>query len=334
MDRAFEDQLVSIIIPTYNRSHYISDAVRSAYIQTYRPIELIIVDDGSTDATEDRISTLAKEAGEDIKVQYIRQSNQGAPVARNRGLIESHGEFIQYLDSDDILHPQKLEVQTQILKSYPELDHTWADFHIEEEANFRTFSPSDCDEYSVSDAVGTIDHRRRTPAEVWSGLYRRSICVQAGPWNETLGRWQDVEYNFRIDTHSPKTAYTELKLYKMRSHSTGRIMDSRYESDGLEKGFHTLDIIKRNRERLLAAQAPYLKAPVFNFGGFYFKLLQLALRAGDHDQIERAFREAREHAKSIKRKRGIRLLKDLHWAFGRRLASLAFTLYSMLRGAR
>jgi hypothetical protein len=120
----------------------------------------------------------------------------------------------------------------------------------------------------------------------------------------------------------------------MRDHSKGRILDARYESEGLDKGFHTLDVIKTNKQRLAAASPSDLEVPEFNLGGFYFKLVQLALRTGCREKTERAFREAIAHTTSVKRKRALQLLKGVYWLFGPHLASSLFTTYSKLRGGR
>jgi glycosyltransferase involved in cell wall biosynthesis len=112
MDR----DLVSVVVPTYNRAHIVLDALKSVYQQSYRPIELIIVDDGSTDKTgvvvKDWISTLKVESC--FTAHYVFQINQGGNFARNRGIQLTSGEYIAFLDSDDLWYPQKLEKQIAI----------------------------------------------------------------------------------------------------------------------------------------------------------------------------------------------------------------------------
>jgi len=106
---------VSAVIPTYNCGHMVVDAVRSALAQTYLPIEVIVIDDGSTDDTRDRLAEFGS------SVRYIYQTNRGVSAARNRGVRESSGDAIAFLDSDDVWHPRKLERQVECLNAHPEL---------------------------------------------------------------------------------------------------------------------------------------------------------------------------------------------------------------------
>lgn len=103
--------LVSVIIPTYNRRNLVQEALRSVYAQSYRPIEVVIVDDGSTDDTETVVRQWKEEYQEkdQFEVQYLSQTNQGAPAARNRGIEASTGEFSLFLDSDDRLTKDALQ---------------------------------------------------------------------------------------------------------------------------------------------------------------------------------------------------------------------------------
>jgi glycosyltransferase involved in cell wall biosynthesis len=107
--------LVSVILPTYNRSAFISSAVDSVLNQTYTRFELIVVDDGSTDHTP----ALLERYGDAIKV--VRQENQGVSAARNRGIRTAAGDLIALLDSDDYWLPKKLEEQVALFNSQPDL---------------------------------------------------------------------------------------------------------------------------------------------------------------------------------------------------------------------
>jgi glycosyltransferase involved in cell wall biosynthesis len=106
---------VSVIIPTYNRFHMLCEAIDSVLAQTDSDYELIVVDDGSTDKTG-TIQELYKG-----KLHYIYQENSGASAARNRGAVEARGEWIAFLDSDDLWQPEKLETQRAAMEGAPEL---------------------------------------------------------------------------------------------------------------------------------------------------------------------------------------------------------------------
>jgi glycosyltransferase involved in cell wall biosynthesis len=107
--------LVSVIIPTYNYARYVRQAVDSALAQSYPDREIIVVDDGSTDNTRQ----VLQDYGD--KIAYIYQANQGLSAARNTGIRAARGDFIALLDSDDLWHPRKLELQVDCLTRHPEI---------------------------------------------------------------------------------------------------------------------------------------------------------------------------------------------------------------------
>ncbi len=107
---------VSVIIPTYNRRAYVQEAIDSVLAQTYTDYEIIVIDDGSTDGTGE---ALRERYGD--KIIYEWQENQGESVARNRGIALAQGEYIAFLDSDDLWLPEKLEKQVAYLEEHPEV---------------------------------------------------------------------------------------------------------------------------------------------------------------------------------------------------------------------
>ena len=108
--------LVSVIIPAYNCERFIGEAVESVRRQNYEPIEIFIIDDGSTDRTRSCIESL----GEDIR--YVYQSNRGPAAARNRGITMAGGEVIGFLDADDYWPANKLKVQLARMNRNPEIE--------------------------------------------------------------------------------------------------------------------------------------------------------------------------------------------------------------------
>ena len=119
------DPLVSVIIPAYNVEKVIVDALDSVYAQTYRPIEVIVIDDGSTDNTSEIINNYKEsicKAGGDIDLIYICQENSGPSRARNTGINAAKGEYIAFLDADDLWAGDKLDKQMQLFKREQRID--------------------------------------------------------------------------------------------------------------------------------------------------------------------------------------------------------------------
>ncbi len=106
------DPLVSVIIPCYNGEAFLKEAIESALAQSYRQVEIIVVDDGSTD----RSSEIAQK----FPVRYIRQQNRGLTASRNLGIRESRGSYIVFLDADDRLRPEAIETGLRVLAQHPE----------------------------------------------------------------------------------------------------------------------------------------------------------------------------------------------------------------------
>jgi glycosyltransferase involved in cell wall biosynthesis len=107
--------LVSVVIPAFNRQAYIRQAVESVLAQTYRNLEVIVVDDGSTDGTREIVQSLRSTDG---RVRYIWQENSERAVARNTGIKNARGDYIAFLDSDDLWLPRKLELQLEVLAAH------------------------------------------------------------------------------------------------------------------------------------------------------------------------------------------------------------------------
>jgi len=123
-DRVVSGELVSVVIPTYNRAGLIARAIDSVLAQTHQTLEVVVVDDGSTDRTAELIKT---RYGAEPRVRYLTQTNQGVSAARNRGLGAARGEYVALLDSDDVWKPWKLELQLCCFRAVPEAGMVWTD---------------------------------------------------------------------------------------------------------------------------------------------------------------------------------------------------------------
>ena len=206
----FVPGLVSVIVPTFNRVHLIIRTLDSVFAQTYRPIELIVIDDGSQDATQEVLQRWrAAHESDDFHTVLAQQPNQGAQVARNRGLAQSNGGFVQFLDSDDELLPFKLEEQVNLLEG------TQAAF---------------C--YGLTELVDSqggvsIFGAPRAPDGAWislhawhtnSPLFRRTVCSRVGPWNERLRGAQEYEYAARVKMLGWPHEFSEKILVRAHVH--------------------------------------------------------------------------------------------------------------------
>ncbi len=110
-------KLVSIIIPTYNRANLIKETIDSVLRQTYQNFEIIVIDDGSNDHTSDVVKSIR-----DSRISYFWQKNSGLPaISRNVGISKAKGDYIAFLDSDDLWLPQKLEIQLEAFAKYPDI---------------------------------------------------------------------------------------------------------------------------------------------------------------------------------------------------------------------
>jgi glycosyltransferase involved in cell wall biosynthesis len=131
---------VSIIIPTYNRATLLKRAIASVYAQTYRPVELIIINDGSNDNTEEIVEEFKKTGS--VSLVYVKQEKKERVAARNHGIDMASGEYIAFLDDDDEFLPNKIEKQIGYFLAHPEIDCLFTNYYLEENGAVRLFRES------------------------------------------------------------------------------------------------------------------------------------------------------------------------------------------------
>jgi glycosyltransferase involved in cell wall biosynthesis len=205
--------LVTTIIPVFNRPALLREAVQSVLEQTYQPIEIVIVDDGSTNSTPEVIHELEKLVPGVIRV--ISQANSGPGGAREAGRQTAQGEFIQYLDSDDLLLPRKFEVQVAALREHPECGIAYGMTQFVRVGQIPTREAH----------KGTADHHEFLfPAlllgRFWytnTPLYRRSFTDRIGPWRAFWNE-EDWEYDARAAALGAKLCYCDEFVSIQRSH--------------------------------------------------------------------------------------------------------------------
>ncbi|MBV8586136.1 MAG: glycosyltransferase [Verrucomicrobia bacterium] len=188
-------KLVSILIPAYNAERWIADTIKSALAQTWTRKEIIVIDDGSTDQT----FTIARQFASD-QVVVVTQENQGPSAARNRAFSLSQGEYIQWLDADDLLSPDKIEKQMEVANDSPGnrtlLSSAWGYFHFRPEQT--KFSPTALwsDLSPVEWLLRKMSQNLHMQTATW--LTPRELMEAAGPWDERLVVDDDGEYFCRV----------------------------------------------------------------------------------------------------------------------------------------
>jgi glycosyltransferase involved in cell wall biosynthesis len=222
---------VSIIIPCYNDEKYIGDSIESALNQTWEKCELVVVDDGSTDN-----SLEVARRYESDRVRVISQDNQGPSAARNRGLQECTGEYVQYLDADDLLHPRKIEAQVKALQSSPPRTVVMCstcyfdngtdpqDGHLDRGSS--VLNSDDPVQWLVD-----LWNERRGWGMVQTGawLTPRKIAEDAGEWDERVTLDTDGEYFTRVVLESEHIRYVDgvCVYYRKYDRETTRVSTRR-----------------------------------------------------------------------------------------------------------
>jgi len=205
---------VSVVIPAYNCEKFISTAIESVLSQTYGDYEIIVVNDGSTDKTDEVLSRYAS------KIKKIYQPNKGPAEARNTGIANSGGEYIAFLDQDDAWLPDKLRMQVEVMEKNDKLGLVYTDIYI---LNDKEFSNADClyrrsfqmrqphrgsvIEYLFLDnfiATSSVMVRKECFSEI--GMFDSSVVP-----SEDYDRWLRIAADYEID-------FIDAPLVKFRDH--------------------------------------------------------------------------------------------------------------------
>ena len=217
---------ISVIIPAYNARSYLAEAVTSVLAQSRRPTETIVVDDGSTDATAAELDRFGAQA------ICVRQDNCGAAAARNAGVRISNGEFIAFLDADDLWLPEKLTIQMKAFEDDPGLDLVFG--------NLSQFvSP----ELSIAERARLVCDPRPMPGRS-SGtmLVRRSSFMRVGEFNPRFAAGEFIDWYSRARDAGLKEKMLPQVVCRRRLHCHNHgIQDRSASRDYLKVIKHTLD---------------------------------------------------------------------------------------------
>ncbi|HYE73888.1 MAG TPA: glycosyltransferase family A protein [Blastocatellia bacterium] len=221
MNQTTQNPFVSVVIPAYNGERFLAETIESVISQNYAPLEIIVVDNGSTDVT----AKIAKEFGKAIRYFHL-SPNQGAAVARNYGVRVSRGEWLGFLDHDDLWPANRLHTQIAYLKENPELEI------ITGRVQFEIMQGASLPEFIAQQIA--VDTSKMTGG----GLYKRSVFDRVGLFDPEMFGSEDTDWLLRCSEQGIKTAVLDQVAVIYRFHETNLVRETNFVSDKLIKALH------------------------------------------------------------------------------------------------
>jgi glycosyltransferase involved in cell wall biosynthesis len=276
---------ISVIIPAYNRAHFLREAVDSVLMQTSPVHEIIVIDDGSTDETPKVVAAYGH------RVRYLRQKNQGPSAARNYGMREATGSWIAFLDSDDLWVREKVQVQTEFIRKHPDVEFVFGNLSIFD-ANRNEDKPEVLDKkvqkYLVAHADDLKDCLRQflicNPIPTSSVLFREDSQKRLGFLDETMRYCEDYDYWLRFAASS-RMGFIDQILVRRRMHESNAIKDYSAICEGALKVLNRL----RQKEELSADVQKLLLRRIasieYNLSSYLFKCGRFGEASGRLRQI-------------------------------------------------
>lgn len=219
------DQPVSVIIPTYNRAYRITTSIQSVLNQTYSELEVIVVDDGSTDNTEEVISAIG-----DSRLKYHRlEENKGAANARNIGVSLAHNEVIAFNDSDDVWHPDKLEKQINYWNNSPESVLVYCAYKIDLPGGGILQIPSPDEEIDMLEGDIFYYLLIRSTIGTPTMVLRKSFFEELGGFDTSYPVMEDWEFAIRM-SRLGKISYVNEPLLTVEATAQDRMSNDRSEA--------------------------------------------------------------------------------------------------------
>ncbi|KPQ39001.1 MAG: Glycosyltransferases involved in cell wall biogenesis [Phormidium sp. OSCR] len=211
---------VSVIIPVYNGGRFLGEAIASVLAQTYGDWELIVVDDGSTEAIEPVIAPYGS------RLRYVRQENQGVAVARNRGLELARGEFIAFLDQDDWFERDKLGVQVAALQESPHLGMVHSGWFVVDAEGRRLSTVNPREGIPELDLAAWLLWK---PVFLGAMLFRRSGFEAVGGFDKTLEKTPDVALVLQLILKGCQAAWVSRPTVSYRQHPSNASRETRVQ---------------------------------------------------------------------------------------------------------
>jgi glycosyltransferase involved in cell wall biosynthesis len=201
---------VSVIIPSYNQVRFVASTVESVLAQTYPNVEIIVVDDGSTDNTREVLAAFSE------NIRYIYQENRGLAGARNTGFLASHGDYLLFLDSDDLIHPDKLGLHVALLEAEPDFSLVYSAWQQINEDGTQVLGEVRPNKqgHLLKELLGRSFFFFASAAVV-----RRECLEQVGLFDESLRWGEDADMWLRLARAGYAFGYLDQPLLQYRIHA-------------------------------------------------------------------------------------------------------------------
>jgi glycosyltransferase involved in cell wall biosynthesis len=261
---------VSVIIPAFNHAEFIASAVESCLAQTLSPWEVIVIDDGSEDGTRDVLNQFGS------RIRYIRQERAGVSAARNRGIEESTGEFIAFLDADDIWVPERLERQVEEFKKdgLIGLVHSGLSSFNSETSEQLSEITEGLSGWIADELLLWKDPSIAAPGSI---MTKRSVIMETGGFDPEIKVGEDWDFCYRI-ARKYKVAFVPLPLLKYRIHNSSahRNIDEMAKGMGrfYKKAFDSQDPQVLKLKSCALSNYHFVLAGSYFNGGFYIETLR------------------------------------------------------------
>lgn len=256
---------VSVILPTYNRPVLLARAIESVLAQTFSDWELLVVDNGSTDSTEEMIRKFQER---DKRIRYLMEKKKGAGAARNRGLKESQGKWFAFLDDDDEWLPEKLTQQAAFVESHPEMGLLYAQAYVKDR-NGKTVGMKP----STKPALNFLELIRGNTIPLLTVLVRRRCLEKVGGFVESFqGVAEDYNLWLRVAKEFPIGYLPQpLAVYHLHDGNMSKHPLRRYQGyqailstfNGLLKSCHDPSHIKKIKQRLALTHYFFARQHIF-----------------------------------------------------------------------
>lgn len=273
---------VSVVIPTYNRVSLISECIESVLRQTYKDFEVIVVDDGSTDDTEEVLKPYHG------RIRYIRQENAGVATARNRGVLEATGEYVAFLDSDDQWFENKLELQMDLMTRHPELVMACGNgIYLDGKDKGKQVIKEDRARQYEKNGITLRDAFYRFPLRTSTILIKKDVFNQIGGFNESYRVAEDMHLAFSIMLKYGNAGFINTPLYKLKKG------DDNLSSKGISKQLYSIRVLEE-----LFLSNPEIKGILTDkevadrLAYRYYHLAQAYRKQGDRNEALEAFKKA------------------------------------------